>query len=159
MSIEDNLISAFYIGFFMYLVFSVLLILILFILAFFMAKIMRGNTTIGGNNAFNSKIIIAFLFVSICLLSIFNFYKFSTYCKDLKNVQQRSFETITAIAVGYSSVGEGNGPNDLSYGTPIFEVPETGEKIKLSVGPVELNETYTLIYLKHCKLAEIIKHN
>ena len=155
MGAEDKLIRSFYVGFWMFCAFFILSSLALLILAFFGVKIIKGGM-IGGNNSFHSKLILIALFIGICLCLIFCVYKFSIFCMDLKDVQQRNFETITGKVIGYSSIGEGNGPNDLSHGEPVFYISETGERIKLSVGPVKLNETYTMIYLRHCKLAEII---
>ncbi len=153
MNKEAALTENYFVFFYILAIAIIIFTVISLILIFIRKKILRINKSqINGKTLFN--IILSFNCCFIIILSLF----FSVFLKDYKSVKEQNFEIIIGTVVAYSQSYETNdGGSAYDYNSsPIFLL-ENGEKIKLIVGPTELYGKYKIIYLKHCKLAEIIE--
>ena len=146
---ENELISNFYFGFWLYFAAVISLIAVILLLIIF-----RGKILLHFNQSNISKV---FLYSIIGILLIVNTIfsiKFTTYCLDIDAVRNRNFEVLTDTVIDYTKTTYfENGT--VGYFGPIIKIEGSEETIKLNVGPTELNKTYTFIYLKHTKVARI----
>jgi hypothetical protein len=150
MEAENALINNFYIGFWLNLAVVIAIIISIVLLIIFKKKIfMKSNQSALSKVIFFSAIGLLFL-----VNTLFGF-KFTLHCLDLKAVQNRNFETITGTVINYDkATSYENGTVDYSY--PIIKIEGTDKTIILDAGQTELYKTYTFIYLKYTKIADII---
>ncbi len=96
------------------------------------------------------------LLIFVGMLSFFS-YKILLHAKDYSTVKQGKYEVMTGKVVDYQRVyGDvTTGKNTYSY--PVFEEVNTGELYVFNVGPTEINQIYTLYYLKNCKVCKIVR--
>ena len=146
---EERLFQSFRIGFWLHLTFVVILCVVIIILFAFKGKI-------SADTEHNGKLV---FWIGLCLLIIVLVIvsvRFVNYCLDITYVKNGNYETFVGEVIGYTYIAEGNSPQDPILGHPIFRDIATNEEKRFIVGPCEIGEIYTIIYLPHTKLAEII---
>jgi glucan phosphoethanolaminetransferase (alkaline phosphatase superfamily) len=146
---ENELISNFYFGFWLYFAAVIALISVIILLIIFREKILLHFSQTNISKVFLFSII-GILFMVNAFFSI----KFTTYCLDIDAVRNRNFEVLTGTVIDYTKATY-NENGTVDYFGPIIKIEGSEETIILNVGPTELNKTYTFIYLKHTKVARI----
>ena len=148
---ESQLIRKFYEGIWVNVLvcFSILFVIIL--LTIFRKKIIYYYENIA-----LSKIIVYSLILVLLIVEVVFIIKFIPYCKDLKVVKQKDFETITGTVVEYTYIREGNDPNDPIQLKPIVKDINSDMKIQLNVTGTNLYHTYKFIYLPNTRIAVIV---
>ena len=145
---EEVLFSEFYLGFWLYLAFVIILCATIIILFLFKGKLSAERR---GKRVF--WIGLCVLVIALVCVSV----GFVNYCLDLTYVKNGKYETFTGEVIGYTYTAEGNSPKDPVLGNPIFRDTTTNEEKSFVVGPCEVGKTYTIIYLPHTRLAEIVE--
>ena len=94
------------------------------------------------------------LLIFVGMLSFFS-YKIILHVKDYSTVKQGKYEIMTGKVVDYQKVrgDETTGKNEYTY--PVFEEINTGDLYVFNVGSTEINQIYTIYYLKNCKVCVI----
>lgn len=151
MDYEAELIDKFYAGFSFYIIIAFVFIAMLIVVLAFRKRFLKA-----ASEASNSKAVYWVIVGITALFIAFFAFKSVCYFMDLKIVKDRNFEKQQATVIGYSYMLEGNDPEDPILGKPVFKISNTGETITLNTGPVEFNQTYWIIYLKHSKIGVII---
>lgn len=148
---EANLIKMYYTTFWFYLIATVILILVG---ALITILIFKNKISIWSKNKLN----IGFSAMIIILLSVcfFTGYKFSLHVMDYKYVKNKDFLIFEGEMIGYTSIREGNSPDDPIYGFPVFRNKNTDEEVAFIVGATEIGKSYRLIYLPNTKIAQIL---
>jgi uncharacterized membrane protein len=82
--------------------------------------------------------------------------KLVPYIKDLENVQNFDFYTITGTVIDYAYIREGNDPADPIVGKPIIKDINSDLKVTLIVQGTKLYNRYSFIYLPHTRIAVIV---
>lgn len=151
MDYESKLVSKFYDVFWLLMI-SITVLTVLFILLL----IFRGKIISDDN--IRSKGIYYFVMI-VCL--IFNgwlIYKFVPYGQDLQYVRSKEFSYITGEVIGYNKrEAIGDIAVTYRYSQPI--ITDGDNRVILEVNDTELNKTYSFIYLRHTKIAIIIKEH
>lgn len=149
MDYEFKLTSRFYEVFWFLLISIIVLSIVCILLLIFRTKIIS-NDNIRGKGIFYFSLI-ACLFFNGWLI-----YKFIPYGQDLQTVRTKEFSYITGEVVGYNKrEAIGDIAVTYKYSQPIIFDGEN--RVILEVNDTELNKTYSLIYLKHTKMAIIIE--
>ena len=145
--IENNLIYAFHVGFWLYFSAALIFMILAVVLILFKRALLADFKKM--------RLVYPMAAVIVFAGLIFFIYRFTMFYMDLDDVNLRRFETVTGKVVGYARVSASDFREPV-YEYPIFEIVGTGERIRILTGPAELHKTYTVMYLRHSKIGEIV---
>ena len=145
-----ELVNSFYIGFWLYLSAAIVLFALVVCLFLFRKKIVKPSANMVKRIPFYIGLVVILAINSV--IAVF----FARYAQDLSAVRNKQFETITGTVIGYNNVQYDESQGHSKYFNPIVKADDKDLTIVLNVGPTELNQNYTFIYLKHTRLAEIV---
>lgn len=148
---EDNIISAYKLGFYLLLIALIMLILFSIVIMIFRKKICSKYSKVKHN-----IIISIFILIPLFCSLLIYIFKFNAYTLDNPSVNKKEFEQAIVQVIGYNDSKYSENTGRIEYSNPIFKNLDNGEIINVNVGPIELNKVYTIIYLKHTKIGEII---
>ena len=149
MDAENKLIKWFNDGIYVHLMVIIGFLLVIILLFIFRKKLLNDFQNTKGS------IVGFYLIISALILTICYFGYWLTLCElDKEEVENRQFEIATGTVTRYFGVREGNSPTDPIYNGGVIET-ESGEIIRLYIRDIEVDETYTFIYLKQTRLAVV----
>lgn len=96
-------------------------------------------------------------YVFCALLALFSARHALLCALDMEYVKEQKFTVIECRVESFTYIREGNSPDDPVLKNPKVVNLATGESLVLHLGGVEVDGIYTVRYLPHTKLAEVVK--